>query len=124
MNLNSLGLIAAASAFFGIWLGHVSVRAIERRAERLWIPIAAALGLGAALEIASLTAQSHGWSAASGILGMAVLWSALEFRRQEKRIRRGHAPANPATPRHARILAQFPAATPRDPFADLTEEER
>ena len=117
MEFNFLGLIATASAFLGIWLGHVSVRVIERRVVRLWLPIAGALTLGLALEAWSLFTAHRLLSAATGILGVTVLWDALEFVRQEKRIKRGHAPANPDNPRHARILAEYPAATTEDLLA-------
>jgi len=49
-----------------------------------------------------------------GILGVTLLWDALEFYRQQRRIQRGHAPANPNNPRHARILAEFTSATTID----------
>ena len=90
------------------------MREIERRATRLWKPILSALTLGLALEAVSLTAASRPLSAAAGILGVTVLWDALEFVRQEKRVQQGHAPANPANPRHARILAEYPSATTLD----------
>lgn len=123
MELNFTGLIAATSAFLGIWLGHVSVRAIERKATKLWPPILIALALGLTLEIYSLSTVHRPLSAASGILGITILWDSLEFVRQEKRVKKGHAPANPHNPRHARILADYPSATPldllnRDPIGD------
>lgn len=114
MELNFTGLIAAISAFLGIWLGHVSVRAIERKATKLWPPILIALAIGLTLEIYSLSTVHRPLSAASGILGITVLWDSLEFVRQEKRVKKGHAPANPHNPRHARILADYPSATPLD----------
>jgi hypothetical protein len=114
VNLNFLGLIAALSAFLSIWFGHVGVRFIERKANRLWIPVTGALLLGIALEIWSLTTIHRPWSVVTGIFGVTVLWDALEFLRQEKRVKRGHAPANPDNPRHARILLEYPAATPLD----------
>ena len=115
--MNPLGLITALSTFLGIWLGHVSVRAIERRAENLRIPIAIALALGLGLELWSLLTDSRPLSAATGVFGITVLWDALEFVRQEKRIQRGHAPANPDNPRHQRILAEFESATTENPFS-------
>ncbi|GAB4523665.1 MAG: DUF4491 family protein [Anaerolineales bacterium] len=115
--MNTLGLITALSTFLGIWLGHVSVRAIERRTVHLWQPILAALTLGLALEVVSLSTANRHLSAAAGILGVTVLWDALEFVRQEKRVKKGHAPANPANPRHARILAEYPSATTLDLLA-------
>jgi hypothetical protein len=46
----------------------------------------------------SLLVTSNLASAALGILGMTTLWDAVEFARQEERIRRGHAPASPDRP--------------------------
>jgi hypothetical protein len=114
MTLNFLGLVAALSAFLGIWFGHVGVRFIESKATRLWIPITGALLLGIALVIWSLTTFHRPWSAVTGILSVTVLWDAVEFLRQEKRVKRGHAPANPGNPRHARIILEYPTATPLD----------
>ena len=45
---------------------------------------------------------------------MTCLWDAYEFFRQQKRIMKGHAPANRSNPRHARILEEYPPATPID----------
>jgi hypothetical protein len=106
MNLNLLGITAALAAFLGIWLGHVSVRVIERNAKTLWPPILIALALGLALEIFSLSTVHRPLSTVAGILGITILWDALEFVRQEKRVKKGHAPANPSNPRHARFLAE------------------
>lgn len=114
MELNLVGLTAAISAFLGIWLGHVSVRAIERNAKSLWPPMIIAIALGLAFEIWSLLTEYRLLSTATGILGITVLWDALEFIRQEKRIKKGHAPVNPSNPRHARILAKYPSATTLD----------
>jgi hypothetical protein len=106
MELNPIGIVAATSTFLGIWLGHVSVRAIERKAKKLWPPILIALILGLSLEIWSLITDYRLLSTATGILGITILWDALEFVRQEKRVKKGHAPANPSNPRHARFLAE------------------
>jgi len=114
MEINFIGLIAATAAFLGIWLGHVSVRMIERNAEKLWSPITIAIILGLTLEIISLSTINRLLSAATGILGVTVLWDAFEFIRQEKRIKKGHAPANPENSRHAKILATHPSATTLD----------
>lgn len=112
--MNFLGIVVALATFVGIWWGHVGVRVIERRTERLWIPIAGALTLGAGLEAVALFADSRMLSAAAGILGVTALWDALEFVRQEKRIKHGHAPANRDNPRHARVLAEYDTATTLD----------
>lgn len=112
--MNFVGITAACFAFIGIWLGHVSVRIIERNAKTLWPPILIALILGLALETFSLSTVHRPLSTAFGILGITILWDALEFVRQEKRVKKGHAPANPSNPRHARILAEYPSATTVD----------
>jgi len=114
MELNFIGLVAAITAFLGIWLGHVSVRITERNVRRLWPSITIAITLGIILEIWSLMTDYRLLSTALGILGITILWDAFEFIRQEKRIKKGHAPANPDNPRHARILAEHPSATTLD----------
>jgi hypothetical protein len=114
MEINLIGLIAALAAFLGIWLGHVSVRVIERNAKTLWPPIIIAVFLGLALEWVSLSTLNLQLSTAFGILGITILWDALEFTRQHRRVIKGHAPANPSNPRHARILAKHPSATTLD----------
>ncbi len=112
--MNPVGLATALATFLGIWWGHVGVREIERRAVQLWKPIAGAIVLGLGLELFSLWTDSRPLAAAAGVFGVTLLWDAFEFVRQEKRIRHGHAPANPANPRHARILAESPTATTLD----------
>lgn len=112
--MNILGIVVAAATFIGIWWGHVGVRVIERRTEKLWKPIAGAIFLGVCLEVVSLMTGSRTFSAVIGILGVTVLWDALEFVRQERRVMHGHAPANPDNPRHANILAEHPKATTLD----------
>jgi hypothetical protein len=114
MTINFIGFTATLATFLGIWLGHVSVRNIERSAKNLLPPILIAIALGLALEIYSLTTVYRPLSAAFGILGITVLWDALEFVRQEKRVKKGHVPANPSNLRHARILAEYPSATTLD----------
>jgi hypothetical protein len=114
MELNIIGIAAATATFLGVWLGHVSVRKIEREVERIWIPSTLALLLGIGLEIASFRTSNLVLSTIYGILGVTSLWDSLEFYRQQKRIKVGHAPANPHNPRHARILATHPSATKID----------
>ena len=114
MEINFIGLSAALAAFLGIWFGHVSVRIIERNAKKLWPPIFITVFLGLTLEIWSLITDSRLLSTAIGIFGITVLWDALEFVRQEKRVKKGHAPANPSNLRHAKILVEYPTATTLD----------
>jgi hypothetical protein len=110
--MNWLGLASAAATFLGVWIGHVSVRKIEREVERIWIPSTVALLSGIGLELASFLTPNLILSTICGILGITLLWDALELAvRQPKRVREGHAPANPNNRRHAQILATCPRAT-------------
>ena len=104
--MNPIGLVAAATAFAGIWLGHVSVRKIESAAPALWLPTAAFLCAGMLFEWLSVRSTHLVVSAAAGVLGITLAWDAVELWRQQRRVRQGHAPANPANPRHARMLAE------------------
>jgi hypothetical protein len=115
MELNWLGLASAFATFFGVWIGHVSVRKIEREVVRIWIPSTLALITGIGFEIASFLTLSLILSAICGILGVTLLWDALELAvRQPNRIKEGHAPANPNNPRHAQILKDYSSATTID----------
>lgn len=115
MEINWLGLASAAATFFGVWIGHVSVRRIEREMERIWIPATLALLFGVGLVAASFLTQNLILSTICGILAVTLLWDALELGiRQPNRIKHGHAPANPNNPRHAKILATHPNATTID----------
>lgn len=115
MEINWLGPTAALSTFFGVWIGHVSVRKIEREVVRIWIPATLALLVGLGLELASLLTRNLILSTIFGILGVTLLWDALELAvRQPNRIKDGHASANPNNPRHAQILADYPNATTID----------
>ncbi|MEJ5240603.1 MAG: DUF4491 family protein [Anaerolineales bacterium] len=111
--MNPTGLLTALSAFLGIWLGHVGVRAIERNSPELWKPALLLASSGLGLEILALFLPSP-FNFALAILGITLLWDTLELFRQEKRVRKGHAPANPANPRHARLLSESPSATTED----------
>ena len=114
MELNSIGLVAAASTFFGVWFGHVAVRKIESISRTIWLPTLVFAAVGIILEWLSLSTFNLALSTASGILGFTFLWDALEFTRQQNRIKKGHAPANPNNPRHARLLRDHAAATTLD----------
>jgi len=110
MSINTLGVVCAITTFLNIWIGHVSVRAIEARTERLWQPMAV-LSLFGVLCLEASTRSSGTSQAVLGITGVMLLWDAYELYRQQKRVRVGHAPANPSNPRHQAILAAYPAAT-------------
>jgi hypothetical protein len=66
------------------------------------------------MAIFSLSAASRPALVASGIFAITLLFDALELGRQQNRVKKGHAPANPENPRHARILAESKSATTRD----------
>jgi hypothetical protein len=114
MELNTIGLVAAASSFLSVWFGHVAVRKIEFISPTLWLPTIIFAATGIALEWLSLITFHFSLSIAFGILGITLLWDAFEFTRQQNRIKKGHAPANPNNPRHARLLREYPAATTLD----------
>jgi hypothetical protein len=114
MNVQWIGLIAAASTFSGIWFGHVAIRKIEYLSPNIWLPSLVALLSGLVLESGALASESKKISALLGILGVTLLWDSIEFWRQQNRVRNGRAPANPDNPRHSRILAEFNSATTID----------
>ncbi len=101
MSIQPAGVLLGATAFLAIWFGHVAVRALEYRMN--WMPWPLFAAAGAATLLAALGASSDLAAGALGIIGMTLLWDALEFPRQEKRVQRGHAPANPENPRHQRL---------------------
>ena len=104
--MNWIGLIAALTAFLSIWVGHVAVRKIEFISPTVWLPTVIAISLGLFTEYCSLVTDNLPLKTALGIAGITLLWDSLEFTRQQKRIIKGHAPANPNNPRHAQILAE------------------
>lgn len=112
--MNVIGLVTAASTFFSIWFGHVAVRKIEFRSPTIWVPAVIFASVGLGLEYWSLHVSSPLSSAALGILGMTLLWDALELTRQQNRIKKGHAPANLKNPRHARLMHDYPSITSVD----------
>lgn len=120
--MNTIGLIGAIVVFLGIWLGHVAVRNIEYLLPNLWLPFGLFLAGAGLLVWLSLKAASTPGSAVLGVLGLLFFWDAVELLRQQKRVKIGHAPANPSNPRHAQILQQYPAATTVDPLHALKSE--
>ena len=105
IDLNSLGLVAASTAFLSIWVGHISVRKIEAHIVQLWKPVSVAIFLGLALEYAALVIPDRALSVVCGILGITLLWDAFEIKRQARRVYQGHTPANPHNQRHNAWLA-------------------
>lgn len=112
--MNIIGAVAALAAFFGIWFGHIAVRKIEFSSPSLWLPTTIFAILGLVVEFFSLSTTYRPLSTALGILGITFLFDTLELTRQQKRVKKGHAPANPNNPRHVKILAEHPSATTQD----------
>lgn len=112
--MNLIGLVAALAAFLGIWFGHVAVRKIESISPTIWLPTSVFATAGIAIEWFSLSTSNFLLSTALGILGFIFLWDGLEFTRQQNRIKKGHAPANPDNPRHARLMREHASATTLD----------
>ena len=95
MTLQWTGPILAAITLATIGFGHLMVRRINYLYGTKPIPIVAVLGLlflFLSLRMADLA------SAVLGIVGVTTLWDAVELYRQEERVRRGRAPANPDRP--------------------------
>jgi uncharacterized membrane protein YfcA len=129
MEINLTGLAAALATFLGIWWGHVAVRVLEARLADIRSAMIIAVLLGMGMWTGALLTDWMPLSAALAIFGVTLLWDGCEFYRQEKRVKIGHAPANPANPRHARILAAYPSATTldllgRDPVGRTVDSEK
>jgi hypothetical protein len=114
MELNLIGPVAAVSTFLGVWFGHVAVRKIESISPTIWLPTMIFAMVGLAFEWLSISTSNLHLSAAFGILGITVLFDAIEFTRQQNRVKKGHAPANPNNPRHARLILEYASATTLD----------
>lgn len=112
--MSFIGLVAAVATFFSIWFGHVAVRKVEFISPTIWLPTVVFAIAGITLEWFSLSTSNFLLSAAFGIIGITFLWDGLEFTRQQNRIKKGHAPANPDNPRHARLMREHASATTLD----------
>jgi hypothetical protein len=108
------GFWTAIATFIGIWWGHVGVRWLEAHSVRVGPPAAALITLGVVLNLFALSSSNLTLSAVSSIIGITLLWDAFELFRQQKRVQKGHAPANPANPRHAAYLATGAPVTTTD----------
>jgi hypothetical protein len=99
------GFWMALATFLGIWWGHVGVRWLEAQSPRVGPPAAVLIVLGLGLNLYGLFSGSLTIAGVCSIIGITLLWDAFELYRQQKRVQKGHAPANPANPRHAAYLA-------------------
>ena len=106
MDFNYIGLVSALATFFSIWWGHVAVRKLEANLRRLWPPMLVCIILSMVCVMIAVQTTSQHLSAAFGIIGVVFMWDAFEFYRQQKRVVKGHAPANPDNPRHAKLLVK------------------
>jgi hypothetical protein len=112
--MNLIGAVAGLTAFFSIWFGHIAVRKVEFNSPTIWLPTTLFTISGVIVEYLSLTTINRSWSIVFGILGITLLFDALELTRQQNRVKKGHAPANPNNPRHAKILSEHSSATTLD----------
>lgn len=103
--LQFAGFWMAIATFLGIWWGHVGVRWLEAHSPNIWPPALVLLGTGIALNGYSTVAPNLTLAGVSSIIGITLMWDALELYRQQKRVQKGHAPANPQNSRHAAYLA-------------------
>jgi Domain of unknown function (DUF4491) len=115
--LQMAGFWMALATFLGIWWGHVGVRWLERNVTRVEPAAAALIVVGLALNLYSLFAPSLTIAGVCSIIGITLLWDAFELFRQQRRVLKGHAPANPANPRHAAYLAAGGYVTTEDLLA-------
>ncbi len=113
--LQTSGLWLALATFLSIWWGHVGVRWLEARWADLRPPMIVLIVAGVALNGIALWSQNVTIGGVCSVIGFSLWWDAFELVRQDKRVRHGHAPANPRNPRHARYLAEGRATT-HDPL--------
>jgi len=96
MSLQWAGPVLAAITLGTIGFGHVAVRKVNYLYGTKPSPHVFILGL--LILYFSLKASNDILSASLGIIAVTFMWDAYELIRQEERIRRGHAPANPNRP--------------------------
>lgn len=112
--LQFAGVWMALATFLGIWWGHVGVRWLEAHSPDIRPPAFVLVLLGLGLNGYALATANLTLAGVSSIIGITLLWDAFELYRQVKRVKKGHAPANPDNPRHAAYLAAAGLATTED----------
>ncbi len=113
--LQFAGFWMALATFLGIWWGHVGVRWLEAHVRNIWPSVVVLASSGLILNVIAVVLPSLlpaasadlllTLSGVASIIGITLMWDALEMYRQQNRIKHGHAPANPHNPRHAAYLA-------------------
>ncbi|MEF3275500.1 MAG: DUF4491 family protein [Chloroflexus sp.] len=129
--LQMSGLWLALATFLSIWWGHVGVRWLEAHSADIRPPMIVLIIAGLILNLAALFAPNVTVGGVCSVVGISLWWDAFELVRQDRRVRHGHAPANPNNPRHARYLAEGKATIhdpldrePIDPLADGRQAAR
>lgn len=105
MMLQFAGFWMALATFVGIWWGHVGVRWLEAHSLNIWPPLVVLATGGLIFNVYALFAPDLTLGGVASIIGITLFWDAFEMYRQQNRVLKGHAPANPANPRHAAYLA-------------------
>jgi len=96
MSLEWAGMILGATAVATIGIGHVLVRKLNYHFGTKPAPLAFLIRLLAF--ITSLFVEQNTLSGLLGIVGITTCWDGYELIRQEERVRKGIAPANPNRP--------------------------
>jgi Domain of unknown function (DUF4491) len=112
--LQLAGFWMALATFLGIWWGHVGVRWLEAHSVRVGPPATLLVVVGLGLNLYALVAPSLTVAGVCSIIGITLMWDAFELYRQQRRVQKGHAPANPHNPRHAAYLATGAPVTTTD----------
>jgi hypothetical protein len=102
-DLQWAGPVLAVVIFLTVWWGHVLVRILHYYFGTR--PAPAIFLAGLLVLLGTTQTENNLLSAAFGIVGLTLVWDAFELRRQELRVRQGHAPLNPHVHRVAAGLA-------------------
>lgn len=112
--LQVAGFWMAIATFLGIWWGHIGVRWVEHKVTRVEPAALLLIIAGLGLNLYALVAPDLIAAGVCSIIGITLLWDAYELFRQQRRVQKGHAPANPHNPRHAAYLAAGGPVTTED----------
>ncbi len=102
--INWVGPLLGVICLLGVWSGHILVRKLDFHLAKVR-PVAVFMGLlGCCTILSTLWISNTILAGILGVAGMILFFDAIELFLQEKRVRIGHAAANPANPRHQKIL--------------------